>query len=131
MNADQQQLVAEMLLQNLQHMNESGTAEDVVQALNLINLFMGVEMDGEEQEYKEEYNDEQKENQEVLPPLVDSDDDNMPALVNAVEYDSDSDYDDMPALVNAVEYDSDSDYDDMPALVDANADYEDEDHSIG
>ncbi len=112
MNADQQQLVAEMLLQNLQHMNESGTADDVVQALNLINLFMGVEMD-EEEEYKEEYDDEQKENQEVLPPLVDSDDDNMPALVNAVEYDSDSDYDD------------------MPALVDANADYEDEDHSIG
>ena len=111
MNADQQQLVAEMLLQNLQQMNESGTADDVVQALNLINLFMGVEMDGE-QEYKEEYDDEEKENQELLPPLVDSDDDDMPALVN-----------------DAVEYDYDSEYDDMPALVDV--DYEDEDHSIG
>ena len=111
MNADQEQLVAEMLLQNLQQMNESGTADDVVQALNLINLFMGVEMDGE-QEYKEEYDDEEKENQELLPPLVDSDDDDMPALVN-----------------DAVEYDYDSEYDDMPALVDV--DYEDEDHSIG
>lgn len=113
MNADQQQVVAEMLVQNLQYMNESGTAEDVVQALNLINLFMGVEMeDEEEQEYKEEYDDEQKENQEVLPPLVDSDADDMPALVN-----------------DAVEYEYDSEYDDMPALVDS--DEEDEDHSIG
>ena len=89
MNADQQQVVAEMLVQNLQHMNESGTADDVVQALNLINLFMGVEMD----------DDEEKENQvELLPPLVDSDDDDIPALVNAVEYDSE--YDDMPELVD-------------------------------
>ena len=94
MNADQQQVVAEMLVQNLQHMNESGTADDVVQALNLINLFMGVEMD---EEYKEMDDDE--ENQvELLPPLVDSDDDDIPALVNAVEYDSE--YDDMPELVD-------------------------------
>ena len=125
MNADQQQVVAEMLVQNLQQMNESGTADDVVQALNLINLFMGVEMD---EEYKEMDDDEEKENQvELLPPLVDSDDDDMPALVNAVEYDSDSDYDDMLALVNAVEYDSD--YDDMPALVDVDAN--DENNYIG
>ena len=96
MNADQQQVVAEMLVQNLQHMNESGTADDVVQALNLINLFMGVEM---EEEYKEMDDDEEKENQvELLPPLVDSDDDDIPALVNAVEYDSE--YDDMPELVD-------------------------------
>jgi hypothetical protein len=96
MNADQQQVVAEMLVQNLQHMNESGTADDVVQALNLINLFMGVEMD---EEYKEMDDDEEKENQvELLPPLVDSDDDDIPALVNAVEYDSE--YDDMPELVD-------------------------------
>lgn len=96
MNADQQQVVAEILVQNLQQMNESGTADDVVQALNLINLFMGVEMD---EEYKEMDDDEEKENQvELLPPLVDSDYDDMPALVNAVEYDSE--YDDMPELVD-------------------------------
>lgn len=105
MNADQQQVVAEILVQNLQHMNESGTADDVVQALNLINLFLGVDMNVDMDDNMDI--DEQKENPEVFPALIDD---------NAV--DDDSDYEDMPALVNdAVEYDSE--YDDMPALVDS------------
>ena len=125
MNADQLQVVAEMLVQNLQYANESGTATDVIRALNLINRFLGVEEnendDDEEEENKEEYNDEQKEN-ELMAPLIDGDD-----AMDIV------DHDDMPPLVDddvAMIVDYDSDYDDMPALIAVEVDYDyDDEHN--
>jgi len=125
MNADQLQVVAEMLVQNLQYANESGTAVDVIRALNLINRFLGVEENDddeeneEEEENKEEYNDEQKEN-ELMVPLLD--DDAMDIV----------DHDDMPPLVDdvAMIVDYDSDYDDMPPLIDVDDDYDYDDEHI-
>jgi hypothetical protein len=109
-----EQFVAEMLVTNLRTANESGSPDEVVRALTLINFFLTA---GDEMDHKEEnLNDEEKEN-EMIPPLVDDDSD------------YDSDYDDMPPLVDihhdmAVVYEdvmyhnvyNDSDDEDIPPV---------------